>query len=156
MLFILLFIYVCLLVSGFCEVIKIFCIILNEGKYLVLQLYNSSFPLHYFPNRVKSWLSGSIQFSSVAQSCLTLCYPMDYSTPRPPCLPPTPRVYSNSCPLTWWCHPTILTFVVNFSSCLQSFEFWFYAGFFMLLSPLFQEALWFLFAFCCKGAVICI
>ena len=57
---------------------------MNEGKYLVLQLYNSSFSLHYFPNRVKSWLSGSIQFSSVAHSCLTLCNPMDYSTPGLP------------------------------------------------------------------------
>ena len=134
MLFILLFIYVCLLVSGFCEVIKIFCIILNEGKYLVLQLYNSSFPLHYFPNRVKSWLSGSIQFSSVAQSCLTLCYPMDYSTPRPPCLPPTPRVYSNSCPLTWWCHPTISSSVVPFFSLSQ------HQGLFKWVSSLHQVA----------------
>ena len=34
---------------------------------------------------------------------------------------PTPRVYSNSCPLSWWCHPTISSSVVPFSSCLQSF-----------------------------------
>ena len=40
---------------------------------------------------------------------------------RPPCLSPTPRVYSNSCPLSWWCHPTISSSVVPFSSCLQSF-----------------------------------
>ena len=40
---------------------------------------------------------------------------------RPPCSSPTPRVYSNSCPLSWWCHPTILSSVVPFSSCLQSF-----------------------------------
>ena len=31
------------------------------------------------------------------------------------------RAYSNSCPLSWWCHPTILSSVVPFSSCLQSF-----------------------------------
>ena len=36
-------------------------------------------------------------------------------------LPPTPRVYSNSCPLSWWCHPTISFSVVPFSSHLQSF-----------------------------------
>ena len=30
-------------------------------------------------------------------------------------------VYSNSCPLSWWCHPTISSSVVPFSSCLQSF-----------------------------------
>ena len=40
---------------------------------------------------------------------------------RPPCPSPTPRVYSNSCPLTRWCHPTISSSVTPFSSCLQSF-----------------------------------
>ena len=40
---------------------------------------------------------------------------------RPPCSSPTPRVYSNSCPSSQWCHPTILSSVVPFSSCLQSF-----------------------------------
>ena len=39
---------------------------------------------------------------------------------RPPCPSPTPRVYSNSCPLSRWCHPTISSSVVPFSSCLQS------------------------------------
>ena len=40
---------------------------------------------------------------------------------RPSCLSPTPGLYSNSCPLSWWCHPTISSSVVPFSSCLQSF-----------------------------------
>ena len=40
---------------------------------------------------------------------------------RPPCPSPTPRVYSNSCPLSQWCHPTISSSVVPFSYCLQSF-----------------------------------
>ena len=40
---------------------------------------------------------------------------------RPPCSLPTPRVYSNSSPLSWWCHPTILPSVVPFSSRLQSY-----------------------------------
>jgi len=40
---------------------------------------------------------------------------------RPPCPSPTPRVYSNSCPLSWWCHPTISSSAVPFSSCLQHF-----------------------------------
>ena len=39
----------------------------------------------------------------------------------PPCPSPTPRAYSNSCPLSRWCHPTISSSVVPFSSCLQSF-----------------------------------
>ena len=40
---------------------------------------------------------------------------------RLPCLSPTPRVYSNSCSLSWWCHPTISSSVVFFSFHLQSF-----------------------------------
>ena len=41
--------------------------------------------------------------------------------PRPLCLSPTPGVYSNSCPLNQWCHPTISSSVFPFSSHLQSF-----------------------------------
>ena len=40
---------------------------------------------------------------------------------RPPCPSPTPGAYSNLCPLSQWCHPTISSSVVPFSSCLQSF-----------------------------------
>ena len=40
---------------------------------------------------------------------------------RPPCPSPTPRVYPNSCQLSWWCHPTISSSVVPFFSCHQSF-----------------------------------
>ena len=40
---------------------------------------------------------------------------------RLPCPSPTPRVYPNSCPLSWWCYPTISSSVVPFSSHLQSF-----------------------------------
>ena len=38
-----------------------------------------------------------------------------------PCLSPSPRACSNSYPLGWWCHPTISSSVVPFSSCPQSF-----------------------------------
>ena len=40
---------------------------------------------------------------------------------RPLCPSPTPGVYSNSCPLSWWYHPTISSSVIPFSSHLQSF-----------------------------------
>ena len=40
---------------------------------------------------------------------------------RPPCPSPTPGIYSNSCPLSRWCHPTMSSSVVHFSFCLQSF-----------------------------------
>ena len=61
------------------------------------------------------------QFSSVAQSCPTLCDPVNRSTPGLPVPLPTPRVYPNSCSLSRWCHPTISSSVVPFSSCSQSF-----------------------------------
>ena len=40
---------------------------------------------------------------------------------RPPCPSPTSRVYSNPCPLSQWCHPTISSSVIPYSSCPQSF-----------------------------------
>ena len=40
---------------------------------------------------------------------------------RPPCPSPAPRVYSNSCPLSQWCHPTNSSSIIPFSSHLQSF-----------------------------------
>ena len=61
------------------------------------------------------------KFNTVAQSCPTLCDPMDHSTPGLPVLSPSPGVYSNSCPLSQWCHPTISSSAIPFSSCLQSF-----------------------------------
>ena len=48
-------------------------------------------------------------------------WPYGLQHTRLPCPSPTPRAYSNSCPLRWWCHPTISSSVVCFSSCLQSF-----------------------------------
>ena len=48
----------------------------------------------------------AIQVSSVAQSCLTL-WLQGLQHARPPCPSPTSGVYSNSCPLSRWCHPTI-------------------------------------------------
>ena len=63
--------------------------------------------------------SGVSQF--ILSVVLTLCYPMNHSTARPPCPSPTPRVYSNSCPSSRWCHPAISSSVAPFSSSLQSF-----------------------------------
>ena len=52
------------------------------------------------------------QFSSVAQSCLTLCNPMDCSTPGFPVHHQLPEFNSNSCPSSRWCHPTISSSVI--------------------------------------------
>ena len=63
--------------------------------------------------------SGSVQFSrSVVSDSLR---PHGLQLARPPCLSPTPRVHSNSCALSRWCHPTIPPSVIPFSSRLQSF-----------------------------------
>ena len=58
-----------------------------------------------------------IQFSSVAQISLQ---PHGLQHARPPCPSPTPRVYSNSCPLCRWCYPTITSSAVPFFTHLQS------------------------------------
>ena len=61
----------------------------------------------------------SVQFSRSVVSDSTQPHGLQYT--RLPCPSPTPRVYPNSCPLSWWCHPTISSSVVPFSSSLQSF-----------------------------------
>ena len=59
----------------------------------------------------------SVQFShSVVSDSLR---PHGQHHTRPPCPLPTPGVYSNSCPLSWWCHPTISSSVIPFSYCLN-------------------------------------
>ena len=72
------------------------------------------FKIFYNPHRFSS-----VQFSSVVSDSLR---PHESQHARPPCPSPTPGVYSNSCPLSWWCHPTISSSVIPFSSCLQSFS----------------------------------
>ena len=47
--------------------------------------------------------------------------PHELQPARLPCPSPSPGACSNSCPLSWWCHPTISCSVFPFSSCLQSF-----------------------------------
>ena len=60
----------------------------------------------------------SVQFSrSVVSDSLR---PHESQHARPPCPSPTPGVYSNPCPSSWWCHPTISSSVILFSSCPQS------------------------------------
>ena len=77
---------------------------------------------------VEQWVEGagwakkqlsSVEFSSSVMS--DSLWPHGLQRARLPCPSPTPRAYSNSCPLHRWCHPTISSSVVPFSSCLQSF-----------------------------------
>ena len=48
-------------------------------------------------------------------------WPHELQDTRLPCASPTPGLYTNPCPLSQWCHPTISSSVVPFSSRLQSF-----------------------------------
>ena len=76
-----------------------------------------------FPKKTYIWPTGiwkslNHQFSPVTQSCSTVCDPMHT---RLPCPSPTPGACSNSCSSSQWCHPTISSYAIPFSSCLQSF-----------------------------------
>ena len=74
------------------------------------------------PDQIRAWTTKkNNQFSSVTQSCLTLCHPMDSSTSDLPVHHQLPGACSNACPLSRWCHPTISSSIVPFSSCLWSF-----------------------------------
>ena len=69
--------------------------------------------------KVKQYMSKLSLFShSVTSDSLR---PQGLQHARLFCLSPSSRACSNSCPLSWWCHPTISSSLVAFSSCLQSF-----------------------------------
>ena len=75
----------------------------------------------------------SVQFShSVVSNSLR---PHESQDTKPPCPSPTPRVHSNSCPSSRWCHPAISFSVVPFSSCHQSLR----ASEFFPMSQLFAQ-----------------
>ena len=95
--------------------------------------------LHLFPSISEGGIQGEsplppepgcylssllLDFSSVQGSCSVMSdswQPREPQHARPPCPSPTPGVHSNSCPSSRWCHPTISSSVVRFSSCRQSF-----------------------------------
>ena len=74
-----------------------------------------------FENRNWDWSNFPFQYQfslSVLSNSLRHHEPQQA---RPPCPSPTPGVHPNSCPLSRWCHPTISSSVIPFSSCPQSF-----------------------------------
>ena len=86
-------------------------------------------------NTVLLCIHCSVQFScSVVSDSLP---PHGLQHARLPCPSPTPGACSNSCPLSQWCHPTISSSVVSFSSCLQSFQ---HQGIFQWVSSSHQVA----------------
>ena len=72
-----------------------------------------------FPLAIYFTYMCSVQFSHSVLSNSLQPHGLQYA--RLFCPSPTPRAYSNSCPLSWWYHPTISSSVVPFSSCLQFF-----------------------------------
>ena len=65
-------------------------------------------------------INHNVQFNSVNSAMSNSLWPHGLQHDRLTCPSPTPSVYSNSCPLSRWCHPTISSSVVPFSSHLQS------------------------------------
>ena len=75
-------------------------------------------------SRNRNKMNKLLQFRSVQFSHSVISnswWPHEMQHTRPPCPSPTPEVYTNSCPLSRWCHPTVSSSVFPFSSCLQSF-----------------------------------
>ena len=90
-----------------------------------LSLLNANFQATFFSlilggqEPYIAWVKYPFQFSRLVVS--DSLRPHDLQHSRPPCPSPTPRVHPDPCPLSWWCHPTISSSVIPFSSCLQSF-----------------------------------
>ena len=85
--------------------------------------YQLIIQIRLFWNKHLASSVGCTQFSSVQFSRSVVSDSLRHHETqhaRPPCPSPTPRVYPNSCPLSRWCHPTISSSVVPFSSCPQS------------------------------------
>ena len=103
---------------SFCLIIlSIFISWVLKSPTTVLDLCLSSVPLGFASFVLM--VCHSVQFScSVVSNSLP---PHGLQHTWLPCPSPTPGAYSNSCPSSWWCHPTILSSVIPFSSCLQSF-----------------------------------
>jgi len=101
---------------------------LQKRKNFLKFIQDSSGEVALWPNSVTSSnnlaIGGIFQISSVQFSCSVVSVslqPHGLQHVRFSCPSPTPGACSNSCPLSWWCHPTISSSVIPFSSCLQSF-----------------------------------
>ena len=74
--------------------------------------------LWFLPYFCTTFISAQFSLSVMSDSL----QPHESQHARPPCPSPTPRVYSNSCPSSRWCHPAISSSVIPFSSCPQSLQ----------------------------------
>ena len=93
-------------------------IIIFKNIYFLSPLTFSSTVIYYLLVKLHSDQIRSDQISrSVVSDSLQ---PHESKHARPPCPSPTPRVHPDSCPSSQWCHPSISSSVVPFSSCPQS------------------------------------
>ena len=101
-------------ISGFLEVEEL----VEAGQTTTLTAASN-----YTHTSIHCLLHFNLPFSSVQSLSLLSSFlrPHGLQHTRLPCPSPTPGVYSNPCSLCWWCHPTISSFVIPFSSCPQSF-----------------------------------
>ena len=79
---------------------------------------------HWAIREAPAYIFEKLQFSSVqfGRSVVSdSLQPHEPQHARPPCPSPTPRIHPNPCPSSWWCHLTVSSSVVPFSSCPQSF-----------------------------------
>ena len=107
-------------ISSFCLIWTYFFIIWIE----VSQTEKGGVIQYCFSNFTALWRHLLLPFYSVQFSRLAVSdtlQPHGWQHARLPCPSPTPRVYSNSCRLSQWCHPAISSSVFPFSLCLQSF-----------------------------------
>ena len=93
----------------------------DKISYIHVYIFKWNFVIYHLrlsiTQRICSELSAYTFSCSVMSNSLQ---PHGLQKARLPCPSPTPRAYSNSCPLSWWCHPTISSSVIPFS-CLQCF-----------------------------------
>ena len=98
----------------------IICPLQSEKKRVIKQAKRSTCSMHWVVYAY-NLIAHSVQFSQFSRSVLSdSLQPHGLQHARPPCPSPTPRAYSNSCPLSRWCHPAISSSAILFS-CLQSF-----------------------------------
>ena len=92
----------------------------------IFQPQSLSLPLPFQPSNFKfvwnvsSSISALFQFQFQFSHSVDSLWPHELQNARPPCPSPTPEACSNSYPISRWCHPTISSSVIPFSSCLQS------------------------------------
>ena len=89
----------------------------GPSKRLMSQFY--LFPFLFLPYCL-AWVQPTVKLLSCSVMSDSL-QPHILQHPRPPCPSPAPGACSNSCPSSQWCHPTVSSSVIPFSSCLQSF-----------------------------------